>query len=66
MKILREATTRMYKDPEFQKDYKKLVGEEPSPLFAEDMERTIKDLPRDPEIIEMFKKLNAADGMPTR
>ena len=66
VKILREATTRMYKDPEFQKDYKKLVGEEPSPLFAEDMERTIKELPRDPEIVELFKKLNAAGGMPIR
>jgi tripartite-type tricarboxylate transporter receptor subunit TctC len=66
VKILRDATTRMYKDPEFQKDYKKLVGEEPSPLFAEDMERTIKELPRDPEIVELFKKLNAAGGMPAR
>ena len=66
VKILREANARMYKDPEFQKDYKKLVGEEPTPLLGEDMERTIKELPRDPEIVELFKKLNAAGGMPIR
>jgi hypothetical protein len=66
VKILRDATARMYKDPEFQKDYKKLVGEDPSPLLGEDMERTVKDLPRDPETVELFKKLNAAGGMPIR
>jgi hypothetical protein len=42
------------------------VGEEPSPLLGEDMERTVKDLPRDPETVELFKKLNAAGGMPIR
>lgn len=66
VKILREATARMYKDPEFQKEYKKMVGEEPSPILGEDMERTIRDLPRDPEIVELFKKLNAAGAMPVR
>ena len=49
-----------------QKEYKKFVGEEPSPLFGEDMERAIKDLPRDPEIVDLFKKLNAAGPLPGR
>jgi hypothetical protein len=66
VKILREATARMYKDPEFQKEYKKMVGEEPTPILGEDMERTIKELPRDPEIVELFKKLNATGPVPPR
>ena len=66
VRILREATARMYKDPDFHKEYKKMVGEEPSPLLGEDMERTIKELPRDPEIVELFKKLNAAGPVPAR
>lgn len=66
VRILREATAKMYKDPEFQKEYKKMVGEEPTPILGEEMERTIKELPRDPETIELFKKLNAAGGMPAR
>ncbi|MBM4259988.1 MAG: hypothetical protein FJ143_04735 [Deltaproteobacteria bacterium] len=66
VKTLREATARMYKDPEFQKEYKKMVGEEPSPILGEDMERTIRELPRDPEIVELFKKLNAAGPVPAR
>lgn len=66
VKILREATAKMYKDPEFQKEYKKMVGEEPTPILGEEMERTIKELPRDPETIELFKKLNAAGPIPSR
>lgn len=56
VKILRNAMAKMYNDPEFHKDYRKLVGE--------DMERGIKELPRDPDIIDLFKKLNAAGPLP--
>jgi hypothetical protein len=30
------------------------------------MERAIKELPRDPEIVDLFKKLNAAGPLPPR
>jgi tripartite-type tricarboxylate transporter receptor subunit TctC len=66
VKILRNAMAKMYSDPEFQKDYRKMVGEEPTPLLGEEMERAIKNLPRDPEIIEIFKQLNAAGSLPAR
>jgi tripartite-type tricarboxylate transporter receptor subunit TctC len=66
VKILRAATAKMYSDPDFHKEYKKLVGEEPTPLSGEDMERALKELPRDPEIVELFKKLNAAGPLPAR
>lgn len=66
VKILRQAMAKMYNDPEFHKEYKKLVGEEPTPILGEDMERAIKDLPRDPELVDLFKKLNAAGPLPPR
>ena len=66
VKILREAMAKMFNDPEFQKDYKKFVGEEPTPLMPEEMERAVKELPRDPEIVDLFKKLNAAGPLPAR
>ena len=66
VKILREAMAKMFSDADFHKDYKKLVGEEPTPLRAEDMDRAVKELPRDPEIVELFKKLNAAGPLPAR
>jgi tripartite-type tricarboxylate transporter receptor subunit TctC len=64
--ILRDSMARMFKDPDFHKDYKKFVGEEPTPLLGEEMERALKELPRDPEVVELFKKLNAADPLPAR
>jgi tripartite-type tricarboxylate transporter receptor subunit TctC len=66
VKILREAMAKMFKDPDFHKDYKKFVGEEPTPLLGEEMDRALKELPRDPEIVELFKKLNAAGPLPPR
>jgi tripartite-type tricarboxylate transporter receptor subunit TctC len=66
VKILRTAMAKMYSDPEFYKDYRKLVGEEPTPILGEEMERGIKDLPRDPELVDLFKKLNAAEPLPAR
>ncbi len=66
VRILRDAMTKMFSDPEFHKEYKKLVGEEPTPLSGEETERGIKDLPRDPEIVDLFKKLNAAGPLPAR
>ena len=50
----------------FPQRLQKLVGEEPTPLLGEEMERAIKELPRDPEIIDLFKKLNAAGALPAR
>ena len=64
--ILRQAIARVYKDPDFHRDYKRLVGEEPTPLLGEEMDRALQALPRDPEIIELFKQLNAAGPMPPR
>ena len=43
-----------------------MVGEEPTPILPEDMEKLVKDLPRDPEIIDLFKKINAAGRLPPR
>ncbi|MBF8254926.1 MAG: hypothetical protein HW373_1621, partial [Deltaproteobacteria bacterium] len=43
VKILRAATAKMFSDPHFHRDYKKLVGEEPTPLLGEEMERAVKE-----------------------
>lgn len=60
VEILREAFRKTYRDPEFHKEHKKLTGEEPTPLMPEDHERAIKEIPREPEVIELFKKLVGA------
>jgi tripartite-type tricarboxylate transporter receptor subunit TctC len=64
--ILRDAMRKTLNDPEFYAEFKKLVGEEPTPLMPEELEKAIRDLPRDREVIELFNKLSSADAMPQR
>jgi len=62
--ILQEAFRRAYRDPEFQREYKKLVGDEPSPLMPEEVMKVVKELPREPELIRLYKELAAAGPLP--
>ena len=66
VKILQEAFRKTYLDPGFQKEYKKIVGNDPSPLLPEHHERIIKEIPREPEVIELFKKIAGSDPLPPR
>jgi tripartite-type tricarboxylate transporter receptor subunit TctC len=66
VKTLREAMARTFKDPGFQQDFKKLMGREPTPLTGEEVEKAIRDLPRDAEVIALYKKLAEAGPLPAR
>jgi tripartite-type tricarboxylate transporter receptor subunit TctC len=66
VEIIQEAFRRVYRDPEFYKEYKKLTGDDPTPLLPADHERTIREIPRDPEVIDLYKKLVGAGPLPTR
>jgi hypothetical protein len=57
---------KTFKDPSFQQDFKKLMGREPTRLTGEDVEKAIKELPRDPEVIALYKKLAEAGPLPLR
>jgi hypothetical protein len=62
--IIKEGIRKSFKDPEFVKEYRKVVGEDPTPLMPEENERAIRELPRDPETIEFFKKFAGAGPLP--
>jgi tripartite-type tricarboxylate transporter receptor subunit TctC len=62
--ILQEAFRKTYSDPEFHKAYKKFTADDPTPLMPEAHEKTIREIPRDPEISETYKKLMGAGALP--
>jgi tripartite-type tricarboxylate transporter receptor subunit TctC len=64
VRVLQEAFRRTFRDPEFFKEYKKLTGDEPTPLLPEYHEKAIAEIPRDPEVIAVFKKLVGAGPLP--
>ena len=63
---LKEAFRKTYLDPEFAKYYLKLSGDEPSPLLPDNHEKAIREVPRDPEAIELFKIIAGPKKLPPR
>jgi len=66
VQLLQEAMRKTYRDPEFSKEYTKLTGLKAEPQMPEELEQTIKDMPRDREAVELFKKLTGPDPLPQR
>ena len=66
VKILQDGFRKTYLDPEFQKEYKKITRDDPTPLLPENHEKAIAEIPRDPEVIAVFKQLVGAGPLPPR
>jgi tripartite-type tricarboxylate transporter receptor subunit TctC len=66
VQILQEAMRRTFRDPQFREEFRKLVGEDATPLMPEALEEVIRELPRDAKTIELAKKLAGPEPLPTR
>src|SRR5918992_107562 len=66
MDVLQEAMRKTFKDPEFHREYRKVVGDDASPMTPEELAKAIRDTPRDPELIELFKVFSGAAPLPAR
>jgi tripartite-type tricarboxylate transporter receptor subunit TctC len=66
VQILQEAIRKAFRDPEFAKEFKKLTGDDATPLLPEALEAAIREVPRERPIIELFKKLASGEPLPSR
>jgi hypothetical protein len=64
-RILQEAMRKTFKDPQFHEQYKNL-GDESPPLMPEELEKVIRELPREPAVVDLFKKFMGSDSLPLR
>jgi tripartite-type tricarboxylate transporter receptor subunit TctC len=64
VETLREAMRKTFKDAEFHKEFRKLTGDDATPLTPEVLEKYVREIPRDPDTVELFKKLAGADPLP--
>jgi hypothetical protein len=64
--ILQEAMTKVFKDSEFPREFKKMVGDDAEIVLPAVMDKGIKELPRDPEVIELLKILAGPNPLPSR
>ncbi|HWP60258.1 MAG TPA: hypothetical protein VNL14_20355 [Candidatus Acidoferrales bacterium] len=66
VQVLQEAFRKTYRDPDFFKEYTKLTGLKAEPQMPEELEQTVKNMPRDLEAVDLFKKIMGADPLPQR
>jgi tripartite-type tricarboxylate transporter receptor subunit TctC len=64
--ILQESMRKALKDPEFHREFFKLVGDDAEPLMPEELTKAIRDAPRDVEVVELLKTLSGAEPLPPR
>ncbi len=64
--ILKAAMRQALRDPLFHKEYKKLSGDDATPVMPEDCETVLAGLPRDKNPVELFKRFVGSGPLPTR
>src|SRR5262245_50684225 len=64
--ILRDAMRKAFKDPEFLTRFKRDTGISPTPITGEEQEKYVREIPRDRDTIETFKKFATAEPLPSR
>ena len=65
--IFKEAVRKTHTDPDFINEYRKLTsGDEPTPLMPDEQAKIVKEIPRDTETIELFKKFAGTGPLPSR
>jgi tripartite-type tricarboxylate transporter receptor subunit TctC len=64
--ILQVAMRKAFNDPGFAASFRKLVGEDPTPLMPEELQKVIQEVPRDPEVIALFNKIAGSEKLPDR
>ncbi|HEX2229022.1 MAG TPA: hypothetical protein VHM64_17950 [Candidatus Binatia bacterium] len=66
VQIIRNAMNKAFADPEFPRVFEKLMGDGPNPLGGAELEQAIKELPRDKEVVELYKQLAGGGSLPSR
>jgi hypothetical protein len=64
--ILRQAVRDTFKDRQFHEEYKKVLGLYPTPLMPEGQQKLVAELPRDTEVVRVFKTIAGIDPLPPR
>jgi hypothetical protein len=64
--VLKEAMRKALRDPEYAKNYEKLTTDPVMPMMPEEYEKALREIPREPELIELVKKLSGPGALPPR
>jgi uncharacterized FlaG/YvyC family protein len=57
---------KTFENPAFHADFRKLSGKQATPILSEEQEKVIREIPRESEVIELFKKISGDGSLPAR
>lgn len=64
LNALKEGFNKLWKDSEFLKEYERVTGEPADPITGEEIEQALRQIPKDPKIIEVYEQLIGAGPLP--
>ena len=64
VQTLRGAIGKVWADPEFHQHFKQFMGRTPTPLTGAQVETAVRELPRDVEVVNLYKKLAGPGPLP--
>lgn len=65
LKALRVALDRAWADPGLAKDFHRLTGESADPMVGEEIEASLRELPQNPQVREIYKQIIGAGPLPS-
>jgi len=65
VKELKTAFDKVWRDPEFHKDYHRITRQKADPMTGEDYTKLLRNRPRNPELIKLYKQLGSAGPLPS-
>ncbi len=64
LRALREAFNKIWNDPQFAKEYKRLTNEPADPVSGKEIDRALQRIPKDPKIRKIYKQIVGAGPLP--
>jgi hypothetical protein len=62
---LKEGFNKLWKDPEFLKEYERITGEPADPITGEEIEQAVAQIPKDPKVMEVYKQIIGGGPLPS-
>lgn len=64
LRTLTDAFNKLWKDIQFTEEYERLTGEPADPLNRDEIEQVLRQIPKDPKVLEVYKILIGAGPLP--
>lgn len=64
LKDLKQAFGKVWSDPQFVEEYERLIGEPSDPVTGEEIERVLAQLPKDPNVMQLYKQITGPEPLP--